>query len=87
MGKLKLSQIEAQGSISCVQYLDQTLGKFPPLYGPHLPYISNVQCDLSLYSVIKETNKNCSMSSEMIILAPLSSAFTGEQIKDISSAY
>ncbi len=51
MGKLKLSQIsypvvhcentyistsEGQGSISCGQYLDRTLGKFPPLYGPHL---------------------------------------------------
>ncbi len=52
MGKLKLSKIsypvvhcenrsyistlEAQGRISCGQYLDQTLGKFSPLYGPHL---------------------------------------------------
>ncbi len=24
------------GNISCGQYLDRTLGKFPPLYGPHL---------------------------------------------------
>ncbi len=23
------------GSISCGQYLDRTLGKFSPLYGPH----------------------------------------------------
>ena len=43
MGKLKLSQIsypvatlEGQGNISCGQNLDRTLGKFPPLYGPHL---------------------------------------------------
>ncbi len=45
MGKFKLSQIsypmvhstlEDPGSISCGQYLDRTLDKFPPLYGPHL---------------------------------------------------
>ena len=28
--------LEGPGSISCGQYLDRTLGKFPPLYGPHL---------------------------------------------------
>ena len=27
------------GSVSCGQYLDRTLGKFPPLYGPHLTTI------------------------------------------------
>ncbi len=30
------STLEGQGSISCGQYLDRNLGKFPPLYGPHL---------------------------------------------------
>ncbi len=30
------STLEGPGSISCGQYLDRTLGKFPPLYGPHL---------------------------------------------------
>ncbi len=24
------------GSISCGQYLDRTMGKFPPIHGPHL---------------------------------------------------
>ncbi len=31
-----ISTLEGQGSISCGQYLDRTLGKFLPLYGPHL---------------------------------------------------
>ncbi len=31
-----------QGSISCGQYLDRTLGKFPPLYGPHLTTVSQI---------------------------------------------
>ena len=31
------STLEGPGSITCGQYLDRTLGKFPPIYGPHLP--------------------------------------------------
>ncbi len=31
-----LQSLGGQGSISCGQYLDRTLGKFPPIYGPHL---------------------------------------------------
>ena len=31
-----ISTLEGPGSISCGRYLDRTLGKFPPLYGPHL---------------------------------------------------
>ena len=27
------------GNRSCWEYLDQTLGKFPPVYGPHLSEI------------------------------------------------
>ena len=31
-----ISTLEGPGSISYGQYLDRTLGKFPPLYGAHL---------------------------------------------------
>ncbi len=33
--------LEGPDSISCGQYLDRTLGKFPPLYGPHLFFYTN----------------------------------------------
>ena len=33
---LEASLVHHTGSISCVHYLDRTLGKFPPLYGAQL---------------------------------------------------
>ena len=36
IAKPNLIVLPYTGSISCGQYLDRTLGKFPPIYGPHL---------------------------------------------------
>ena len=65
MGKLKLSQIpypmvhcgyrstlEGPGSISLRQYLNPTLGKFPPLYGPHLSK-DNMFQSIQLHSILQ----------------------------------
>ncbi len=46
-----ISTLGGLGSISCGQYLDRTLGKFPPLYGPHLP--THETAPLFLYRPIK----------------------------------
>ncbi len=35
-GGTYISTLKGPGSITCGQYLDRTLGKFPPIYGPHL---------------------------------------------------
>ncbi len=38
---------EGPGSIPYGQYLDRTLGKFPPIYGPHLqPFINLFMCKI-----------------------------------------